>query len=153
MGENLLLKSACLESLTQWAQINAVFIKCFIYKYRLHTKHALENYILDFSVCPNKRVMHNNTYILNSQYDFFLLLTVGSTPVKFRFSWEMSLIHFIIRCWTLDFISMLPLMVFIRHSAGVSQTEGLCRPAWSCRISTGLRPHWTHSWSHRGGRW
>lgn len=60
-GESLLLKSACLENLTQWAQINAVFIKCFIYKYRLHTKHALENYILVVSVCPNKRGMHNNT--------------------------------------------------------------------------------------------
>lgn len=35
------LKSTCLENLTQWAQINAVFIKCFMYKYRLHTKHAL----------------------------------------------------------------------------------------------------------------
>lgn len=59
--KGLLLKSACLESLAQWAQINDVFIKCFIYKYRLHTKHALKNYILDVSVCPNKRGMHNNT--------------------------------------------------------------------------------------------
>lgn len=84
------LKSTRLENLTQWAQINAVFIKCFMYKYRLHTKHALN--ILNVSVFKPKKIC--TITISHFKFTIWLfLLTVGST--------QQMLI------WTLGLISML----------------------------------------------